>query len=445
MKNRPLPRQRRPGRAPGTRRGPPPPRPPACRLHRQPHPAHDRLRPAGRAPAVPASPGLAAATGHRRPACRRPALRHRRATAPSSRSIRATARPRSSRADPDAALRRAGQRRFQSRPPIGCGSSVATGRTSRQCRRRGGDPRDSLTFSPGPPVEPVRRRRRSAVIAAAYTNSAVGTCLPKGTFLFDIDDSRTRSIAGAREWRRAERCRCASSGSARARSGSTSRPDGRRHQFRAADQRQSALSSRGCSNGLRRQGYADQGAECRRTRLGGADAQLAVEHDHGPQRGSRRPGRGPPPLPPGAPATGARAVQPPSAARQRPSIAVRASMRAASSGLWVAISAAVPVSRTTSSSIANTSVGRVRVEIAGGLVGQDQARRVGQRPADRDPLLLAAGQPGRPVVEARRRAPAARAARARAPAASRRPRPAISCGITTFSSAVKSGSRWWNW
>ncbi|GJE44510.1 hypothetical protein AEGHOMDF_3698 [Methylobacterium soli] len=41
--------------------------------------------------------------------------------------------------------------------------------------------------------------------------------------------------------------------------------------------------------------------------------------------------------------------------------------------------------------------GRVRVEIAGGLVGQQQARPVGDRPRDGDALLLAARQLRRPV------------------------------------------------
>jgi hypothetical protein len=42
----------------------------------------------------------------------------------------------------------------------------------------------------------------------------------------------------------------------------------------------------------------------------------------------------------------------------------------------------------------------VGVEIAGGLVGQQQARCVGQRPGDGDALLLAAGEAAGAVVEA---------------------------------------------
>ena len=36
-------------------------------------------------------------------------------------------------------------------------------------------------------------------------------------------------------------------------------------------------------------------------------------------------------------------------------------------------------------------MGRARVEVAGRLVGDEQGRVVGQRPGDRDPLLLSAG------------------------------------------------------
>src|SRR3712207_9451060 len=43
-------------------------------------------------------------------------------------------------------------------------------------------------------------------------------------------------------------------------------------------------------------------------------------------------------------------------------------------------------------------VGRVRVEIAGGLVGEDQARAVREGPRDRHPLLLAPRKLGRPMV-----------------------------------------------
>ena len=86
-------------------------------------------------------------------------------------------------------------------------------------------------------------------------------------------------------------------------------------------------------------------------------------------------------------------------------------------------------------------VGGVRVEIAGRLVGQQEARRIGDRARDRDPLLLAAGKLRRPVREPLARArdsPAARVARSRA---SRCGSPRIICGSMTFSTAENSGSR----
>jgi hypothetical protein len=39
---------------------------------------------------------------------------------------------------------------------------------------------------------------------------------------------------------------------------------------------------------------------------------------------------------------------------------------------------------------AHDLLGRLRVELAGGLVGQQQLRAAGQRAGDRHPLLLAA-------------------------------------------------------
>ena len=43
---------------------------------------------------------------------------------------------------------------------------------------------------------------------------------------------------------------------------------------------------------------------------------------------------------------------------------------------------------------------RARIEIAGRLVGEKQQRSIGQRPGDRHPLLLAARQLRRPMVDA---------------------------------------------
>ena len=84
--------------------------------------------------------------------------------------------------------------------------------------------------------------------------------------------------------------------------------------------------------------------------------------------------------------------------------------------------------------------GRVRVEVAGRLVGQDEARVVGERAGNGGALLLAARQLRGPVVDARRRGPVRRAAARRAATPRFRPRPRIICGMTTFSSAENSGS-----
>ena len=85
-------------------------------------------------------------------------------------------------------------------------------------------------------------------------------------------------------------------------------------------------------------------------------------------------------------------------------------------------------------------LGGARVEIAGRLVGEQDARRVGDRARDRDALLLAAGKlAGRwSAAPSGRDSRAARRARLRA---SLRDRPRIICGSITFSSAENSGSR----
>ena len=66
--------------------------------------------------------------------------------------------------------------------------------------------------------------------------------------------------------------------------------------------------------------------------------------------------------------------------------------RAASRALWVAISSAAPASATSASISAEHRVAGRLVEAAGRLVGEDQPRPGGERPADRHPLLLAAGE-----------------------------------------------------
>jgi hypothetical protein len=81
-------------------------------------------------------------------------------------------------------------------------------------------------------------------------------------------------------------------------------------------------------------------------------------------------------------------------------------------------------------------VGGMLVEVAGGLVGQQQLRLVGERAGDGDALLLAARELRRPVRRALGQADEAEQARGR---------PAIICGTTMFSSAENSRSRWWYW
>ncbi len=78
------------------------------------------------------------------------------------------------------------------------------------------------------------------------------------------------------------------------------------------------------------------------------------------------------------------------------------SRRRARSRLWVAISAARPVRRTRPTRVLEHAVAGGVVEIAGRLVGEQDLGVVGQCPDDRDPLLLAARQPCRAVLGARR-------------------------------------------
>ena len=89
---------------------------------------------------------------------------------------------------------------------------------------------------------------------------------------------------------------------------------------------------------------------------------------------------------------------------------------------------------------------RVGVEIAGRLVGEDQHGIVGERPRDGDALGLTAGEllrqlvlvSGEPEI-GRGASPPFRGWRSRESLPSRR------MGSITFSSAVNSGSRKWNW
>ena len=86
-------------------------------------------------------------------------------------------------------------------------------------------------------------------------------------------------------------------------------------------------------------------------------------------------------------------------------------------------------------------LGALRVERTGGLVGPDHAGMAGERPRDRDPLLLAARELVGPVPGAMPEAdtlerldrPPTRASAARTPARS--------SGISTFSTALRTGIR----
>ena len=86
---------------------------------------------------------------------------------------------------------------------------------------------------------------------------------------------------------------------------------------------------------------------------------------------------------------------------------------------------------------------RLRVEVAGRLVGEDDGWARDQRPRDRDPLLLAAGElggpVGRPVGRGRRSSSSGRAS------PDRRRAPAIRSGSSTFSAASRTGTRLKNW
>ena len=94
--------------------------------------------------------------------------------------------------------------------------------------------------------------------------------------------------------------------------------------------------------------------------------------------------------------------------------------------------------------VVNRAAGR-GVEVARGLVGEQELRREHERPRERDALLLAARELARPVQHALARAPPRRAARAPGSPSRAAALPWMRPGIITFSSALNSGSRWWNW
>jgi hypothetical protein len=84
---------------------------------------------------------------------------------------------------------------------------------------------------------------------------------------------------------------------------------------------------------------------------------------------------------------------------------------------------------------------RLRVEVAGRLVGEDDRRLRHERARDRDALLLAARELGRPVLRRSARPTAQQVVEEALSGFS----PAIESGRTMFSSAVSIGSRLKNW
>jgi hypothetical protein len=121
-------------------------------------------------------------------------------------------------------------------------------------------------------------------------------------------------------------------------------------------------------------------------------------------------------------------------------------MRDASSCECVTMTMAVPRSRFSSSNMPQIGVGVAGVEVAGGFVGEHagrraspahvRSRRAGVRRRRAHPACVRGDGPARPLQQS----VVAHAHRARRGRDRR-----ISSGIATFSSAVNSGSRWWNW
>ena len=88
--------------------------------------------------------------------------------------------------------------------------------------------------------------------------------------------------------------------------------------------------------------------------------------------------------------------------------------------------------------------GGLLVQVAGGFVAEHAGGLVDQRTRDGGALALAAGKLARLVLDAMAQADVSSSALARCAAAFTSAPPSIT-GIITFSSAVNSGSRWWNW
>ena len=119
------------------------------------------------------------------------------------------------------------------------------------------------------------------------------------------------------------------------------------------------------------------------------------------------------------------------------------SARAAAASECVTSTSEAPCSRVCAISTSITLAAVRRVEVAGGLVGQQQRRPVHQRARDRHALQLAAAQLLR---QPRRRARRGRPPRASAPRAPRRrAAPSSISGSATFCATSRCGSTWKAW
>ena len=122
------------------------------------------------------------------------------------------------------------------------------------------------------------------------------------------------------------------------------------------------------------------------------------------------------------------------------------SQRRARSGLCVTRIVVIPRSRRAARGADRTPPAEAGVEIAGRLVGEQQAGGRGRGRAQIATRCCSPPESARapcvaPIGETDARAGARRAVRS----ASDFGTPAMRCGIVTFSRAVNSGSRWWNW
>ena len=133
-------------------------------------------------------------------------------------------------------------------------------------------------------------------------------------------------------------------------------------------------------------------------------------------------------------------VNPPSTSIENPPAGLRRQPLS-----WVTVITAVPSPAPAGRRCRRPS-GRFRVQVAGRLVGQDDAGAVGEGAGDGDALALAAGELCRQLAGVIAQRPSRPAGPA--PAAQlrlRRVAAASAWGSSTLPSTVNSGSRKWNW